>query len=317
MSGGAPLKLLLLDASLSPTGTLLLDVASTDMRITDLRPGTGRITVYVGLAGPQRSSVVEVLLANGVPVARFAFPEGTPHEIIITPKGRRIFALLDNSLVFLDPRGREPDRTITVCGESAVGVAVLRAADRAFVTCSEGHVVEVDIRLRRTVRRTPLGDVADTTGSERCTPGAPALSRNETVLFVPCGGAGRLLYLDRVTLAPFASVDVGAGIVSVHFSRRLNKALVTYAALPAAVVVDVRRRSHTTLQIPGRVIDVTVGGDGLRAYLLLADTTDGSRSIAELDFETARITLRVAVPHWASEIATWPTDRTPVMWWRR
>jgi hypothetical protein len=126
-----------------------------------------------------------------------------------------------------------------------------------------------------------------------------------------------LLYLDRVTLAPFDSVDVGAGIVSVHLSRKIHKALVVFAALPGGALVDVRRRSVTKIDLPGRVTDAALGGDGLRTYLLLTDTANGSRSVAELDLETGQITLRVAAPEWASQIAKWPTDRTPVMWWRR
>jgi hypothetical protein len=318
VSGDSPERILFLDANLAPADTLDLDPGlDGDAAVAQLLPAPSGTGLYLALVGAAGSSVVEVGQRNGAQVSDIAAAPGKTGRLHVTPKGKNILLLVDGSVLFVDPRGREPDRRVRVCDGQAVGVTVMRAGDRAFVTCAADAVTELNLELRRILQSVQLGEPSRTDGAGGCSPGIPALSLNETVLFVPCAKSGRLLYLDRVTLNPLDSVELGASVRSVHLSRKLNKAVVTFTSRPAVAIVQVRRRETVVLQTSGQLVDLALSGDGLRAYLLLADTGDGTRSVASVDLASTEIVGRVTVPSWAAAITTWPTERTPVMWWRQ
>lgn len=308
MSGDSVRSVLVFGPELAPRDTVELGEDAADAgSMSDIQASPGGGGVYVLITHANASSVVEIPLAGGDAAAVTDAVPPRASRLTITPRARQLLVLAEGALHFTDPRRRELDRTVRVCESAAVGAAVLRHADRAYVTCGEGSVAEINLRLRRPIRSSPLG---------ACGPGTPALSLNETVLFVPCAETGALLYLDRMTLTPIDTVAVAPGIRDVMLSRKLNRAVVT-GAVGIVALVEVRSRAVRFLEISGPLLDAALSGDGRSAYLLVSGNMPAGRSLQELDLATATQVASRPVPEWASGIATWPGERTPVMWWRK
>lgn len=177
------------------------------------------------------------------------------------------------------------------------------SGERAYLICADGKVVEVDPALQLVVQ------VADLGGREpRCEPAAAALSANGTVLFVACAASGALLYLDRVTLAPFDSLTIPSGARHLAVSGR--HALLTIPGVEGQlVIVDVRARSvQQVVSLPG-ALNVAVTAAGRRALVTAPPR------IIEVDVDTGQVLQDTTHAGITGSLALWPGPWEPRIRW--
>ncbi len=262
-------------------------------------------------AGPD-GALMRLRTSDGVVLDRLPMPVPGRVGLTVLPDGR--FGVVTGAgserdlwVVRLHPLERV--RELRACEEAIAGIAVMRHGDRAFVTCRGDAVAEVDVASRRVVRTAALR--VDAAGP--CVAGSPALSRNETILFVPCTARGLLAYLDRSTLTVIDTLSLGGGPPSVVVAGSL-----ALAPLPAEGVVALldlpRREVLARLAAPPVPAQVVTDGAGRAAYVLSRSTQSRSAMLYRMDLTTADV-VGSAEAGGALHIAAWPTDRTPVMRW--
>lgn len=223
------------------------------------------------------------------------------------------------TLSFLDARTLRRETTLQPCPGYPEGIAILRDLNRAYTRCmgNETEVADIDLDLRRVITRVSVHQ-ADSSRplDQSCGAGGISLSRTGTVLLVPCSSSGMLLYVDRLKLAPFDSVAVGSGVYHVAASPTGSKAIVTYPASRRVAFVDLRNRRLTTeINAPGEPIDIAIGGDGRRAYILASAAHENAGTLMLLDMDSERVVSEVSVPPGSRSISLWPGRWSPVMRW--
>ncbi len=201
-------------------------------------------------------------------------------------------------------------RLVPVCSGTPRDIAPFNHGERIFVSCTfPGSIAEIDPARGRLVR-TSFQGLTD------CGPELLSFSRSGGILFVYCA-TGRLLYLDRVTLQPIDSADVGVGVDQLLVLPRRAEALLTLPASNELVMMNLRdkavRARVATALSPRRTV---LSGDGRTGYVLTQSRSGQTRaSLLKIDLGRAQIISSAPAPRDAS-IGVWPTADSPQMDWR-
>jgi DNA-binding beta-propeller fold protein YncE len=318
-------------------GTILLFNGDL-VRADTLRPRVGGeepesiALISFGLDGTSlysvgtRGSITLLRKQDGYPLEHTnELGNGPANSLITLPNARTLMATTPSrggsagTLSFLDARTLRRETTLQPCPDYAQGIAILRDLNRAYTRCmgNRTEVADIDLDLRRVITTEPVRRADSSGSSDRsCGTGGIALSRTGTVLLVPCSSSGMLLYIDRLKLSPFDSVAVGPGAYRVAASPTESKAIVTYPDSRRVAFVDLRNRRVTTeITAPGTPVDVAIGGDGRRAYILTSGTQQTAGDLMLLDMDSERVVSEVAVPPGSRSLSLWPGRWSPVMRW--
>ncbi|HWP37040.1 MAG TPA: hypothetical protein VNL18_05735, partial [Gemmatimonadales bacterium] len=228
---------------------------------------------------------------------------GAVRRLVATPDGQTLLLALGDrvGLGIADAGTLDVERPLAGC--DARDVVLTRGGERAYVLCADDLIAEVDPALRLVVKNVELSAT-----SGRCGTAAGALSANQTVLFVACSASARLLYLDRVTLMPFDSVDIGAGAARLALSPDGRHAVVASPSGGIVEVVDVRARTvRHRLPLP-EALDIAVSADG-HAFVV------GAERLWEVDVGAGLMAREVALGAPAAAVVVWPGPREPRMRW--
>ncbi len=302
------------DEQLVPLDTVELDSAREAATGDVLFTGDGVSLLSVGTdahgGGLRRSG----RLARGI--LQTTHLSEAAHRIVPFSDGRRILvlgalsggdALVGTARVIDVDSFGELSLPITACSGAAVDAAVHRDGAKAFVVCEDDSISEIDAILNQVVRNTSLSLDRD------CGVAGAALSPSGSLLLVPCARSGWMLYIDRVSLTPLDSVQVGPGAHSVVVLPGTREAIVAFSR--EIVFVDlgslrVRRRAQFATEIH----QVESGADG-RSIAILG-TADGHARILLVDRASGALVREAAAPPRATSVAVWPGREFPVMIWQ-
>ncbi len=218
--------------------------------------------------------------------------------------------------VALSLAGDAEAATIPVCPGPPVGLALGPDGDRAYATCHDHHVVEIDLRLRRRVRTVALGMDRGSPPAAGCDPGPPTLGPGGALLFIPCRGSAVLLKLDRVTLRAMGTVDVGVAGIR-ELARGPSGTLVALATgpPPGLVPLDAAGRPRgRRIELPAGALRVAPSGHPATTYV--SGEGPGGGWLARVDRDVG-VTRVVPIPAGHAAIAVWPDPTPPVMWFAK
>lgn len=302
-------SILLFDGALHPTGRLTVPGEPTALEST----GDG-MSLLVGAAdGARLGRLAWLGRADGARVLDVALP-GPVRDLRLHNDGNTLFVLTAGHPGGVSVRGTtalDQQRWIPVC-EAPQSLAFTREGDQGYVTCAPGSVAEVDPTLEYLVQR---AFVAADSG-RACGAGHSALSPNNTFLYIPCARTGRLLYVDRVTLKPWDSTDVGVGISAVAAGPGAM-AVVLQADSDRAVIVDLARRARRAIiATPPDPVAVALSAGGARAYVTCAGRAGAAGALLELDVRRGAVVARAPLAPGASTVYAWPGQYNSRMHWR-
>lgn len=300
--------ILLFDAALHPTGRLTVEGAPTALEST----GDG-MSLLVGAAGEGDSGrLTWVGRTDGARVLDRELP-GPVRDLRLHNDGNTLFVLSAGHPGGVSVRGTTAltqERWISVC-DAPRALAFTREGDQGYVTCAPGAVAEVDPTLEYLVQRAYIA--ADS--GRACGAGHSALSPNNTFLYIPCAVTGRLLYVDRVTLKPWDSTEVGVGITAVAAAPGAV-AVVLQPDSDHVVLVDLARRARlATISTPPDPTSVALSADGRRAFVSCAGRGGSPGALLELDARTGELLARAALPPGAGAVYAWPGRHESRMHW--
>jgi hypothetical protein len=300
--------ILLFDGALHQTGRLDVPGAPTALEST----GDG-MSLLVGAAQADGSGRLTWLgRADGARVLEVGLP-GPVRDLRLHNDGNTLFVLTaghPGGVSVLATTALDQQRWIPVC-EAPQSLAFTREGDQGYVTCTPGSAAEVDPTLEYLVQQ---AFVAADSG-RACGAGHSALSPNNTFLYIPCARTGRLLYVDRVTLKPWDSTEVGVGISAVAAAPGAI-AVVLQADSDRAVVVDLARRARrATIATPPDPVAVALSADGRRAYVTCAGRAGGAGALLELDVRGGSILARAPLAPGAGAVYAWPGPHESRMHW--
>jgi DNA-binding beta-propeller fold protein YncE len=300
-------SILLFDGALHPAGRLAVPGEPTTLEST----GDG-MSLLVGTAAAAGGRLVWLGRADDAVVLDVPLP-GPARDLRLHNDGRTLFALSAGHPGGVSLRGTTAltqQRWIGVC-DAPQALAFTREGDQAYVTCAPGSVAEVDPTLEYLVRRTFVA--ADS--GRACGAGRSALSPNNTFLYIPCAHTGRLLYVDRVTLKPWDSTDVGVGISAVAAAPGAL-AVVLQPDSDRVVLVDLARRARlAAITTPPQPTAVTLSADGRLAFVVCAGRAGTPGVLLQLDARTGAVLARAALPAGAGAVYAWPGPYNSRMHW--
>lgn len=316
-------SVIIYDADLQPRDTLNLPwITDGEMAPRAILFGGDGASIVVALHGGGAGAIAQIGRFNGTLVRLIPLTGERPDRIVPFADGHRFLtigrapesAANDSvrgvaSIVTLSVRKATRVR-LGVCADHPVNAAVHSDGKRAYVVCEGDVVAELDTELDRVVRRTPFNNAMP--GTEVCGAGDIALSRNETLLLIPCRRSGRLLYLDRVTLAPLDSVIIGVDGEHLVVSTRLPSALLI-SEQRTLVRVDLRaRHADTHASLPGPVLALVPSADG---RWIFGAFRNGAGGVVKLNFVTGLVAAEAVGTPGIRAIAVWPGAEAPVMSW--
>jgi hypothetical protein len=261
-------------------------------------------SLYAGVSPTAGSTVLVRFGRNsGAAVVGERALFGAVRRLVATPDGKTLLLALGGGVGLGIAAAGTLDTERPLAGCDAQDVVLAAGGERAYVLCADDLIAEVDPALRLVVKNARLSP-----GSGRCGASAGALSVNGTVLFVACSASARLLYLDRVTLAPLDSVAVGAGAGRLALSADGRHGLLASRGAGTVEIVDLRARVvRHRLHLP-EATDIAVAADG-RAFVV------GAERLWEVDVGAGRSVREVALDAPAAAVAVWPGPREPRMRW--
>ncbi len=286
----------------------------------ELHVSEGGGAALVGLKGP-RDALLRIRLGDGAivdqwPTGRHPLPQRwhyweDPRLVV----GTAVDSMDGNRVGYVSLA--RPDlnwevRRLDVCGGAPTGLAPFHGGNRLYVSCDgpEGSIVEVDpVRLR--VVRT------SSQGLQACSPTRIAFSRNEGILFALCRGTGWLLYLDRVSLLPIDSVQIGPGIGDLLVLPRAPEALLLADDRNELTILNLRDHTvRSRVAVPGTPRRGTVIARGRVAYVTTVSDGGGEGYLVKVDLVRAKVEGSVSIPPGGPALAAWPGPRSPRMDWR-
>jgi DNA-binding beta-propeller fold protein YncE len=279
------------------------------------------VTVFTASRRGAGGSITRARTRDGSLLNRVDFYRGMPVHVYPVFDGESVYAVTTDStddgfrstlhLLGFDLEARADP--VPLCDTPARGLATTRAADDVFVLCAGDTLVEVDRTLHRRVRVAPIAP--DDSTREPCGAFDVAMSTTGSVIFVLCGDAGTLLYLDHLTLEPIRSLPVGVG------GRRLGRSpdgqhvVILRPDAREVVVLDVRRRVVT-----GRIttehapIAVAADSDSRSAFVATGAADDAGR-LLKIDLESGSVRSTVETVAHPLTVSVWPGEESPVMRW--
>lgn len=281
-------------------------------------------TLFASRATPSAGAVERARLADGAILERVDFYAGTPVVVYPLFDGRTVLAAtvegsgfaVRSSLHFLGLDLSSPTAPIPVCDTRALGVATVRTTDRVYVLCDRDRVVEVDRRLRTLIRTVDLPRPAEPEQSP-CGASDIGIATTGSIVFVLCAETGRLLYLDRVTLDPLDSLEVGYGGMLLTRTPDGQRVAITRPGRDEVVVADVRRRT-----IVGRIateyppLAVVAGADSRTAFVATGLPNVPGRLLL-IDLASATVRMEAPTVQMPITVSVWPGEESPVMRWKR
>lgn len=315
-------SVIIYDADLQPRDTLnLQQIIDGELAPRGILFGGDGASIILVLDGARAGALAQIAWFDGTLVRQIPLTDEHPDRIVPFADGYRYLTVgrapessADSvrgvaSLVTLSVRTDTRVR-LRVCAGHPIDAAVHSDGKRAYVVCQGDVVAELDTELDRLVRSTHFTD--GTPGAEVCGAGDIALSANETLLLIPCRRSGRLLYLDRVTLAPLDSVAIGLESRHLVVAPRLASAWLI-SEQRKLLQVDLRLRlADTRATLPGPVLALVPSADG---RWLFGAVGNGAAGVVKLDPVTGFALVVAAGTSGIGAIAVWPGVEAPVMSW--
>jgi hypothetical protein len=298
----------LFDDALRPAGRLTVPVEPTVLEST----GDGMSLLVGGAFKDNVGLLLWLDRANGAQV--LAAPlRGPARAVVMHNDGNTVFVLTAGSpggLSIVRTATLEERRWIGVCDDPQ-SLVFTREGDQGYATCAPGRVAEIDPKLEFLVRTAFIG--ADS--GRACGAGRSALSPNGTLLLIPCAVTGRLLYVDRVTLQPWDSADVGPGISAVAATPG-GVAVVLQPDSDRVLLVDLgHHASLATIATPPAPVDVALSARGRTAFVVCAGRAGGPGALLELDTHDGAVRANALLPPGARALYVWPGRRNSRLRW--
>lgn len=259
--------------------------------------------LYAALAIDTGGSVVALVPRAGGAVRLSPPLAGTAVDLGLARDSRTLYLALSGAgggVSFLDLAALRERRRLEVC-DTALALAATRDGERLYLLCGGDRIAEIDPGLEIVVRIQRFASA--------CHAARLALSGTEGLLLVPCSAGGRLLYLDRRTLAPLDSLTLEPGLHGIAVARG-GRAVVTVPAANRVLVADLRARTLVhDMGMLEQLSGVAVDAAGRGVYVLTRS------ALLMLDLETGTIPRRAALTRGASGLAVWPGPREPRPAW--
>ena len=223
----------------------------------------------------------------------------------------------EGALLFMSHRPLRELRTVRVCA-NPIETVPLAHGERVYVLCGSDRVTEVDPDLGIAVKTVEIGAAAssDTLQADRCGAVDATLSGNEAILLVTCSVSSELLYLDRVTLSPLASLSLSNNPAAIAVSPSGAKAVIALSAEGRILIVDLERRVvATTVEITGRPLDVAFAASDRWAFITADEEGAGYGWVLKLDVGKGLITARARTAALPRSVAVWPGIKVPLIAW--
>jgi hypothetical protein len=284
-------QLLVFDGDLAAADTVRFMAPPGDLAFG---PDGAGIALLLEL-GPGKFSAVLVPRRGGFTSVSAPFAGGA-RQLVFSRGGGELYLLVAGArggLSVVDLATLAERRRLEVCPDP-LELGLMRDGRRAFILCRPGEIAEIDLALGILVRKEPLE------GS--CGARSFFLSSSETALLVWCA-AGKLLFLDRVSMVPFDSLAGEPGEAMLVALRGGRTAGVIYRDPPRIALIDVSARRFAggvSLQDTVGVVAVSAGG----RFLYLAA---GGR-LLRLDVSRVAIDRSAKLQGRPAGLALWPGD---------
>lgn len=278
--------------------------------------GDGTAILAGGMAAADSGWLGWISRLDGAVARQQRLPEPV-RAVSLEREGRRLFALTGGGaarpeLAIADAGTLRAARAVPLCRDP-LPPAFTRDGELAYVVCRPGVVAEVDPKLGIVTRSAAVaGD-----SGRACGAGPGVLSANETLLLVPCGASGRLLYLDRATLRPWDSLEVAAGMArAVAAPGGLAAILLPDSDRVAIVDLRAKRRVASVPTAPGPV-DVALDASGQMAFVLAAGRSGSAGGLMVISLADGTVLGQASLPAGGRAVAVWPGRRQVRMSWVR
>ncbi len=321
VTSGSDGHVVIYDDDFRVTDTVGLADAHTGRRVGAWLAYDGT-TLFAAQSTATAGALVRARTADGTVLDRVDFYRGRPGFVYPLFDGQTVLALTieragiaaRSTLHFLALDLSTGATPIPVCNTTALGLTTVRANDRVYVLCDRDLVVELDRELRTLIRSVQLPSTVGT-ASPPCGARDIGIASTGSIVFVLCAEAGTLLYLDRVTLEPLDSLQVGPGGSALARAPDGQHLVITRPTMREVVVADVRRRRFV-----GRIatehapLAVATGADSRVAFV----TTGIPRvpgQLLKIDLETATVLAEATTVEMPITVSVWPGEESPVMRW--
>ncbi|MGD8725994.1 MAG: hypothetical protein PVH40_00045 [Gemmatimonadales bacterium] len=281
--------------------------------VTALCFGPDGTTLYVAHTAGEHGVVTRVARPGGHVLGLQNVSEPTVSGLWLLHDPRMVIAAGTTSLHLLPADLAGAGSVLAACVDSIVDLTPSSVRHRLYTVCGNDDLVEIDTELAMAVRSASLVP-RDSSPAATCGASQVALSPSGSIVYVLCRDSGALLLVDRLTLQPFASVDVGPGGLSMALTPDGGHAAITRPGADEVVVVDLPGRAvgtrirlespaHAAIGADGRLVHVTRRTESRRGRVTRVTLADGA-----VRDDTAALpgSLRIAV---------WPTTRSPSLWW--
>jgi DNA-binding beta-propeller fold protein YncE len=282
-------------------------------RVTAVRFGLDGTTLYLALHSDQNAAVVRLARATGSVLERRSLPEDSVTGLWLLRDGQTLVAAGATTLHFLPADLSDTGRQIAICDGPITGATPFGVRDRAYAICGESTLVEIDSKLEIAVRSASVIP-ADSPDGVVCGTGGVATSPSGSIVYVLCRRSGLLLYIDRLTLIPFDSVDVGAGGQDMALVPGGRRTVITRPSASELVVVDLREREVESRLHVESPWSAAVGMDGRYAYVTTHEDQSPGR-LLRIDLESAAVAGDTQALPGPLDITLWPSTHSPKMRW--
>jgi hypothetical protein len=314
--------ILIYDAGLTHIDTVRLADGFLDRGAVGAWLAPDGTTLYAAQRTPTAGALVRARVADGAILDRIDFFDGTPAIVHPLYDGRTVLAATvswsgDPPHTLVHFLGRDlsvQGEPVPVCDAAMRGLATTRASERLYALCGGDVLVELDRGLHTLVRTVSVNSRSEPV-TARCDATALAVSSNGSIVFVLCAQSGTIRYLDRLTLEPLDSLEVGIGGERWSRSPDGRYAVILRPAQREIVVADLRRRAVTGhLTMPFTPTAVVVGSDSRVAYATAGDGAGGG-VIVEITLASGTIARQHETVARAASLSAWPGEESPVMRW--
>ncbi len=279
---------------------------------TALKFGSDGNSLYLALHAGDGSELIRVGRVTGGVLQRRRFQGDSITGLWMLSNGRTIVGATPNALLFIPADLSHAGKRIDICDDSVTAFTPSGGQERAYAVCGEATLIEIDSKLEIAIRSASVP--ADTGGGEPCGTAGVATSPSGSVIYVLCREAGKLVYIDRLTLQVFGVADVGADARDLAVSPGGKIAVITRPDADELVVLRVRRREILSRIHVKSAWSVVIGMDERTAYVTTYEGQHPSQ-LLRIDLDEAIVAARAATLPGSTEVTIWPDGKSPRMWW--